>query len=344
MNFKILNGLLDPDERINYINRKIESCKNNYTNVLFKDPAIGILNKLGKNFELIENEIENWLTPTPSPDFIFMVTVENIVTFIDSNGCKEYADKFMEIVYNSVLPDIPILIGIDHSLSGGIIKAICKEYSEENIRLIVFDSHFDFILPKIRCGLIHYDLENNPNTKFSPYDPYIYNRPNSYNADSFLYYLLKDLPPENMFIIGVNDYPSKIAEEIDDIRVRKYVEFYKTIEEAGVHIIKKEDIEKNWNNVCQIISNTNLPYTYVSIDVDICANTSIKGARFLDYIGISHKELYGLISCIKNSKIIGIDIMEFDVYNAGAKIFGKIDRTYDIMTEVLNRLIDKCLI
>ncbi|NHV45167.1 MAG: hypothetical protein HA493_00775, partial [Candidatus Verstraetearchaeota archaeon] len=172
----------------------------------------------------------------------------------------------------------------------------------------------------------------------------IYNRPNSYNADSFLYYLLEYLPPENIFIIGVNDYPSKTAEEIDDIRVRKYVEFYKTIEEAGVHIIKKEDVEKNWDNVCQMISNTNLPYTYISIDVDVCANTSIKGARFLDYMGISHRDLYGLISCIKKSKIIGIDIMEFDVYNAGAKIFGKIDRTYDIMSEILNRLIDKCLI
>ncbi|MEM0100917.1 MAG: alpha-glucosidase domain-containing protein, partial [Candidatus Methanomethyliaceae archaeon] len=232
MNFKFINGLLDPDERIAYINRKINACKENYRNVLFKDPAIGILNQLEERFNLIKNDIELWLTPTPPSEMIFMVTVENIVTFIDSNGCKEYADQLMENIYKNIIPDFPILIGVDHSLSGGAIRALCKEYGHENIRLIVFDSHTDFILPTIRCGLIHYDLENNPNTKFSPYDPYIYNRPDSYNADSFLNYISKELPPENIFLIGVSDYPPKIAEEINDERVKKYVEFYKSIEES----------------------------------------------------------------------------------------------------------------
>lgn len=341
MNFKFLNGLLDPDERISYINRKIEACKENYRNVPFKDPAIGILNQLGKHFNLIKNDVELWLTPTPPPEMIFMVTVENIVTFIDSNGCKDYADQLMENVYKNVIPEVPILIGVDHSLSGGAIRALCKEYGHENIRLIVFDSHTDFILPTIRCGLIHYDLENNPDTKFSPYDPYIYNRPDSYNADSFLSYISKELPPENIFLIGVSDHPSKAAEEINDERVKKYVEFYKDIEDSKVHIIKKDDIKKHFDNVCRIISNTSLPYTYISIDVDVCANVSIKGARFLDYLGISHNELYSLISCINKSKskIIGMDIMEFDVYNAGSNVLGKIDRTYEIMAEVLRRTI-----
>lgn len=341
MNFTFLNGLLDPDERIAYIRRKIEACKENYKNVPFKDPAMGIMNQIGRHFNFVENEVELWLTPTPPPEMMFMVTVENIVTFIDSNGCKDYADQLMEKIYEDVIPDLPILIGVDHSLSGGAIRALCREYGHENIRLIVFDGHTDFILPTIRCGLIQYDLETNPNTKFSPHDPYIYNRPDSYNADSFLNYISKELPPENIFLIGVNDYPSKAAEEIDDERVKKYVEFYKSIEESKVHIIKKDDVKKNFDDVREIISNTSLPYTYISIDVDVCANVSIKGARFLDYLGISHSELYSLISCINKSKskIIGVDMMEFDVYNAGSKIFGKIDRTYEIMAEALRRIL-----
>ncbi|MCX8169652.1 MAG: hypothetical protein N3D72_01030, partial [Candidatus Methanomethyliaceae archaeon] len=68
---------------------------------------------------------------------------------------------------------------------------------------------------------------------------------------------------------------------------------------------------------------------------------SIKGARFLDYLGISHSKLYSLLSCIKKSKskILGMDFMEFDVYNAGAKIFGKLDRTYEIMAEAIHKII-----
>ncbi|MCX8062752.1 MAG: hypothetical protein N3D16_09220, partial [Anaerolineales bacterium] len=61
MNFKFLNGLLDPDERIAYINRKIDACKENYRNVPFRDPAIGILNQFENSFELIRNDIEPWL-------------------------------------------------------------------------------------------------------------------------------------------------------------------------------------------------------------------------------------------------------------------------------------------
>ncbi|MGQ9759599.1 MAG: arginase family protein [Candidatus Methanomethylicaceae archaeon] len=341
MNYKILNGPLDPDEREAYIKRKISACEDNYREIPFKDPVMGIVSELNFPVDYINNHIEGWLTPTPPPEMLFMVTVENFVTFIDSNGCLEYADIMTENVRNLVLPDIPVLLGVDHSLAGGAIRALCKEYGGENIRLIVFDSHFDFIPPTIRCGLIQYDLENNPNTKFSPQDPYIYNRPDSYNADSFLGYTMKELPPENIFVVGVSDYPPKVAEEINDQRVRRYVEFYKGIEASGVHVIRKEEIQKKWEKVNSALSRTPLPLTYVSVDVDVCANTSIRGARFLDYFGIAHRDLYGLISSImkSKSKIVGIDFMEIDVYNAGSSFFGKVDRTYNIIAEALKRLL-----
>ena len=341
MNYKILNGPLDPDEREAYIQRKIRTCEDGYRSVPFKDPVLGILSELKRPMEYIDNYVEPWLKPTPPPDMLFMLTVENFVTFIDSNGCLEYANDLTRKVKGEVLPEVPVLVGVDHSLSGGVISALCEEYGGENLRLVVFDSHLDFIPPTIRCGLLQYDVENNPETKFSPTDPYIYNRPDSYNADSFLSYIVKMVPMENIYVVGVSDCPPKVAEEIEDERVRRYVEFYKGMESSGVHIIKKEEIQKNLHEVGSILSTTDLPFTYVSVDVDVCANTSIKGARFLDYFGITHRDLYGLISSIlkSKSKIVGIDFMEFDVYNAGTSSSGRLDKTYAIMAESLRRML-----
>lgn len=337
---QLFNGLLDPDERESKIRQKIEGIMNRYSGVQFKDPLCGVLSHLGKAVKPNCVEVEEWLLPAPPPQMQFMLTVENFVTFIDSNGCLEYSNEIERLVEKS-LPDTPIMIGVDHSLTGGAIRAICREYGGENVRLVLFDSHFDFILPRIRCGLIQYDIETNPESKFSKGDPYISGRPDSYNADSFLYYLLEDLPPENVYVIGVSDYPPKIAETINDDRVKNYVQFYKGIEEKGVHVVKREAIESGISEIKGELASATLPYTYVSIDIDVCSNTSLKGARFLDYNGLDHHDLYSMCSALANSrsKVVGLDIMEFDIYSAGATFAGKKDRTYQIAAEALRRFI-----
>ncbi|MCQ5376870.1 MAG: arginase family protein [Candidatus Methanomethylicia archaeon] len=335
---QLFNGLIDPDERESKIRQKIEGMRNGYSQVRSRDPFYGVLSNFVGEFKPNRLEVEEWLLPTPPPQMQFMLTVENFVTFIDSNGCLEYSKKIEEMVERA-FPALPVMIGVDHSLSGGSIRATCREYGGENIRLVLFDSHFDFILPTIRCGLIQYDVETNPESKFSKGDPYIFSRPDSYNADSFLYYLMGSLPPENIYVIGVSDYPPKVAEEIDDRRVKDYVQFYKGIEEKGVHVVRREAIESGISEIKELLSSAKLPLTYVSIDIDVCANTSLKGARFQDYNGLDHHDLYSMCAALakSNSKLIGLDIMEFDVYSAGSRFMGKEDRTYQIAAEALRK-------
>ncbi len=338
-----ISGPLDPDERESSVLRKIEMLEKGYEGIPFKDPYDGIARELGKiPGPESRLDVECWLLPAPPRAMSFMLTVENFVAFIDSNGCLEYAKKLGRLV-EGAFPSIPVMVGVDHSLTGGAVEAIAKELGGESIRLIVFDSHFDFILPSIRCGLIQYDLETNPETNFSPNDPFIFNRPDSYNADSFLYYLLDKIPKENIFIVGVSDYPPQAAHEIEDHRVRRYVEFYKGLEDSGVHVITKDRIQRSTGEVRETLSSTELPYTYVSFDVDVCSNTSIKGARFLDYYGIDHSDLYGLVASIKKSlktsKLVGLDFMEFDIYSAGGEEHGRVERTYQIAAEVMRRII-----
>ncbi|MEJ5293195.1 MAG: arginase family protein [Candidatus Methanosuratincola sp.] len=345
MDLCFINGPLDPDERESSVSRKLEMIRKSYSGLLYRDPYDGIARELGCKSKIekeLKLEVEPWLLPAPPASMSFMLTVENFVAFIDSNGCLEYARKVGRLVEDG-LPAVPVMFGVDHSLTGGAIEALSKEIGGESMRVIVFDSHFDFILPSIRCGLIQYDLETNPETKFSPTDPFIFNRPDSYNADSFLYYILEKIPHENIFVVGVSDYPPKAAQEIDDDRVKRYVEFYKGLEDSGVHIITKERIQRNLGEVKEALSSTSLPYTYLSVDVDVCSNTSIRGARFLDYYGIDHSDLYGLVASIrkslKSSKPVGLDFMEFDIYNAGSVRSGKTDRTYQIVAEAMGRLV-----
>jgi len=341
MPFLAINGLLDPDEREAIVNRKLEGMKNGYSSIPFNDPLDGFMSALKTSYDARRIDMEGWLTPTPPKALQFMTTVENYVSFIDSNGCLEYANKVRDVIA-AESGYIPLLVGVDHSLTGGAVEALAKEHGGENMRLIVFDSHFDFISPTIRCGLIQYDLETNPDTHFSPSDPYIFGRPDSYNADSFLQYTLKHVPPENILVVGVSDYPPRSALEIDDERVKRYLDYYKGIESDGVKVIKKDDIKSSREGVFATLSSSDKPFTYVSIDVDVCSNTSLKGARFLDYHGVDHRDLYGLMvaisKSIKRSKLVGIDFMEFDVFSAGALFSGKRDRTYDIMTEAFRRL------
>jgi arginase family enzyme len=185
-------------------------------------------------------------------------------------------------------------------------------------------------------------METNPNTRFTLNDPYVFNRPDSYNADSFLTFMKKVVPPENTYVVGVSDYPPREALESKDERVKDYVEFYKSVQDEGVHLIRKEDVKSKGEESRRLLSSTDKPYTYVSVDVDVCANASLRGARFLDYHGLGHADLYGLVGAIapslKRSKLAGLDFMEFDVYTAGAIASGKRDRTYEIMAEVARRL------
>jgi len=340
--FELISCPLDPDERESSIVKKINSCMNSYSNVAFQDPAEGLRAELptikGRKKSI---DIESWLLPTPPRDMIFMLTVENFVTFIDSNGCREYANKVRDAVKSS-LPDTPIVVGVDHSLSGGAIESLAKEQGGENMRLVVFDSHFDYIPASIRCGLIQYDMETNPRTKFSPSNPYVFNRPDSYNADSFLYFLRKTISPEDTYMVGISDYPPREALESKDERVSKYVEFYQSIQDEGVNVIRKEDLKTKSDWVKSVLGSTDKPFTYISIDVDVCANAGLRGTRFLNFHGLTASDLYGIVELIRSSltksKLVGLDLMEFDVYTAGSYIYGKKDRTYEIAAEAFRRL------
>ncbi len=344
---KVFGLNLDPDERE-------ESIVNKFSNSSYgkQDPYEIVSKKLVDSKEIKYTnigkvEVEPWLVAKPKREDLFMLDVDNLVSFIDADGCREYAYKIKEFVKEKVLPDIPLMIGVDHSGTGGCIEALVEKYGKANLSVVMLDSHFDGIIPTQRLKLIQHDIEFNPNTKFSKDDPYLYNRVDSFNADSFLYFLLKEnkILSKNLFVLGVSDYPPKSAKDARDERIKEYYEFYKKFEDDGVTILSKNKLKANFEMALKkVFEKINTPYLYVSVDIDIGSRQALNGARFLDYLGLNESEIYKILDKLnkyvkeQNIEIVGADVMEIDQLKAGKKIGKKTDKTYDITLEVVKRI------
>jgi len=331
--FQAISCPLDPDEREHVINFKIENALKGYPNLKFRDPYDAIAFRLaqeGIKLNALKVEVEPWLLPAPDLSYLDLLTVENVVAFIDSNGCLEYANMVCETLRGKDAEFVS-LIGVDHSISGGVVKFLSEKFGPEDLALVVLDSHFDAITPSVRCGVIQYDLENNPDTPFDPRDPYIMWRPESYNADSFLHFLVEEelVEPQNLVVAGVSDYPPQSAFEIDDPRIKKYLQHYLSFEKKGVEIIPKERL-KIQKILKRAIKGLEAKYIYISIDVDIGSKNALTGARFLDYTGLSEDEVYRTVLEIvklaqsNGIRFLGFDLMETDVFKANC------DRTFEI--------------
>ncbi|MHC1609737.1 MAG: arginase family protein [Candidatus Methanofastidiosia archaeon] len=330
---------LDPDEREEVVRRKHDVTKRSALD--YTDPYSALCSKFSFNKKLLGNfPVESWLTPIPNEEELFMCTVENYVGFIDCDGCWEYTMAIKKYLDESANNKRSLMVAVDHSVAAASIMHSCEQYGKEDCGIVVFDSHFDGILPSYRCGLIQYDLDTNPSSNFDKNDPFIFGRSESFNADSFLFKLIDDglVEPNNIIVAGVSDYPSNKTAKIKDERVEKFVEFYRHYEDIGVTIIPKEKIKANPRAFD--ISSLDCSSLHVSVDVDVGSRNALYGARFIDYKGLSSPEIFYMLDKVLQSKkkIVSADISEIDVWRANRKHFGKQDNTYTIASRIGNKL------
>ncbi|MBN1786676.1 MAG: arginase family protein [Candidatus Methanofastidiosa archaeon] len=330
---------LDPDEREDVVMMKNDPKLR--SSIRVKDPYTAVSERLSFKKELIGSApVEPWLTPFPPDEMLFMCTVENYVTFIDCDGCWEYAMAIKDSMGDLVGDRRSLMIAVDHSAACASMIRSSEAYGKEDCGIIIFDSHFDGILPSYRCGLIQHDIDTNPNSPFDPDDPFIFGRSESFNADSFLFKLIdeKYVLPENVMVVGVSDYPSAKAEKLGDERVSRYIDFYHGYEERGVTVIPKERLRANPRLFD--MGKLDVGNLHVSIDVDVGSRMALHGARFIDYKGLSEREIFNLLGGIRTSgkRIVSADISEIDVWKAGRMFSGKKDRTYEIASKMGNAL------
>ncbi len=336
-----LGCALDCDEKYDSIQEKLSS----FNQGLIDDPYYPVLDILRQEIagqawsELGSLDIPDWLRPVPKVTDPVALNAESFVKFIDGDGCREYAQYVHDAVYNQILPNIPCMIGVDHSLAGGSIRALSEYYGKDDLSLVIIDSHTDGVPMSCIADAIYYDIDNNPNSIYDRHDPLIYNRTNSYNASSFVYYMLKEniVNPKNIYIIGVSDFPSKRVSRIKDKRIKNYLSAYYYLVENGVKIITKQDFVLNPNRLKAIFKRISTPYLYLSLDMDIGANSACNGVRFRDYVGLKENHIYKLTNLLCNDilngiKLLGMDVTEFNPRRANQ------DNTYNIAANVIKQI------
>lgn len=295
--------------------------------------------------ELGSLKIPSWLRPKPELSDLSRINAESFISFMEKGGCQKTAQQIAGLT-TTILPKIPCLIGVDHSLSGGTLKAVTDYYGREHVAVIILDSHTDAIPVNTTLGAIHYDLETNTDSVHDSQDPLLYNRLDSYNASSFLHGLLADgvLLPENLYLIGICDYPSQRAFRINDQRIIDYLKVFTELKAQGVHLLSKHDCQKNPSKVRTVLNRIKTPYLYVSIDMDVGANAALEGVRFRNWQGLTEKQMLKFGSMLANTvrsrtQLVGLDISEIDSRRAGRVTASGEDRTLLIAAELIARIV-----
>lgn len=339
---------LDSDERDESIQEKL-SCIG--AGQEMDDPYPFIMEFIHKEVdhllwdEMGSLEVPEWLSPVPPLTEKGHMNVDNFVSFIDNDGCRTFARMLAEHVVGEIYPDIPCMLTVDHSLTGGVVEKLMAFYGPEDTSLIVLDSHTDALPAHILSGAIEYDMEKNPNSVYDPQDPFLKNRPDSYNASSFLYHLLEEglIKPSNLYIIGISDYPPKRSFRIKDERIKRYVGLFSRLKKMGITLITKKDLLSSPSKIRAMLRSLKTPNLYVSIDMDIGARNALDGIRFRNWQGINEKQIYGIADLLKEilskgTRLIGMDLAEFNPRKASSGALTGEDRTYRIASNLIRKL------
>ena len=337
---------LDGDERHESIQEKLalKGIKG-----IFDDPYDGLMEIIrqelnpGRWSEKGSLDIPSWLRPIPSLIDEEKMTTEAFVDFMDHGGFETYAQQVGDFIAKHIFPDIPCMLAVDHSLTGGAFEKLGELYETQDISLIILDSHTDAIPMSIMAGMIQYDIDTNPNTVYDRHDPFLYDRQDSYNASSFLYYILAKelLKPQNLYLIGISDYPPKHAFRIKDLRIENYANIFSELKRKGVTILTKNDFLVSPSKIRNILTHIKTPYVYISIDLDIGARNGIEGVRFLERQGLNEKQIYRIIEALKDLLSHGVQLVGMDVTEINPRKAGRIhpegkDQTYRIAANIIN--------
>jgi arginase family enzyme len=346
--------------KCSYINRWVQNRIDPERN--FLDPYEGLL----KYSKVLQNEkfikigkfpVDSWITPKPNIEDYSLLHPLKYQEFVNNGAVRDISLNLTKFVSDNILPDIPLMIGADHSLTGGVLRALSNEFGPENILTIIFDAHFDAIPADLSLNVVKYMQEHQkelnilvPNVLKSIDTEQIQIK-NSYSYASFIDYLIQDeiIMPQNLIVYGCQDYPDEEILSIEDKRIREYVDYYLSFEKKGVNLIPAlRDEQTMLSNLSDAIKKSKVPYVYISFDVDVGLFKEILAARVMNAIGIEKKQILEAAKVIrnlmraKNSQLVGLDILEIDTYILGRQLkkSGKKDMTPEVIDEFLNIILD----
>jgi len=332
--FKVFGAALDALDLPEKVALKVaymRSMKKHPSQKLPLDPYNAIKDFLGhQGYATTDTEwigkfpIETRLSPRPLVEDESFLRRTFFTEFLDKNGCLTYSEKLKTYLTNNVYPSRPLMIGVDHSLTGGALKYVAGLYKDFNV--LIFDSHTDIVDFRTKHSLFSSLPGKSPNNSLDIYE-----------CGSFISHLLEEnvIRADQLWILGTQD----VLRNNEVLRGDPYTEKLRNWVEHGVHLISKSDLVRNG-----IPPEIEGP-TYVSIDIDLGCYSCVLACRFMDRVGLESNEIIRILrllsDMIRGNKIvlIGLDVMEIDVHFLNEEVSGKRDHTLEIVREIFKNLI-----
>jgi arginase family enzyme len=288
--------------------------------------------------------VPSWLRPKPAPEDYPLVTVQNIGDFYDSGGLLKLIKQLQGFLEKSVFPAMPLMLGIDHSSTMGVISALAKKYGPENLSVIVLDQHFDAVPLSVRLAETENSAAGSPVGVPLGLSRVLAECPDHCCCGNFWAYLMAEgkVRPENLSFIGVADYPEKSSG--DSPFQKTYLDF----EKKGCRFFPLSQFDKPFARSLRkfIHDGIKTPLIYVSLDLDVGSYNFTWAARYMDQPGISRNILLEIASQIrdacrkKNAALVGLDIMEFNMHFLGLETDdGAQDVTIPLVGDFIDRLV-----
>lgn len=294
-------------------------------------------------------EIESWMTPRPSLEDAGKIDVSLCREFLDTGGCAVVATRLREFVRQRVMPLSPLLIGVDHSLTGGVLEAICSTEPEVRTGLIVLDSHLDAIPASVRraasgdARASRGDVPRGPagETGSTATTQTEAESPDSYNCGTWLAAVLERglVSPGDVVVLGPSDAPAEPEAPGADEGGEGFAAFrdaYGRLLESGVRVISRRRLREAGAlaAAAEAVGGLETGRYYISIDADIGAGDKVAAVRFMDAIGLEPAEVVDLCGALgraiddSGGCLVGMDVTEIDVHLAD--IPGSSDRTLEM--------------
>jgi arginase family enzyme len=286
--------------------------------------------------------VPSWLWPKPKQSDVPLVTAKNVEDFYDSDSLLKIINQLQSFVTKNVLPEIPIMIGIDHSATAGVISALAEKYGPEMLSVVVLDQHFDAIPLSVRLAGAPRTDSNLP---FAPMNTPV-GFSNQFCCGNFWAHLMGNriVLPENLLFIGVADYPTHETESERNSFQKLYLNF----EKQGCSFFPRRYFDGSYSNTLTqfCLEKITTPYVYISLDLDVGSYNSTYAARYMDSQGISKQNLLDVANIIASQcyqrrfKIAGLDVMEFNMHFMGIETPSGIkDSTLTLVKEFFKALL-----
>jgi arginase family enzyme len=306
------------------------------------DPYDALLPELTVGMGIIPGgklSVPSWLGALPQPHDRKLVTRKRMQRFIDEGGIRTLSEKVKDFVICRILPARPVMVGIDHAATAGVVSALSEILGSDNLTVLVLDRHFDALPLSVRMAAFIDDVYNSPAalSRYIGDDPYC--------CGNFWASLIADgiVDPRHLVFVGVADYPSMNM----DAGWETLREDYLAYEKKGCRFFPLQAFTGNYGPILRdfLMDAISTPYLYVSLDLDVGSYRAVHAARYMDGPGVDKGVLLEVAAILAQRgrsgtlALAGLDVMEFNMHFLGLKTqTGGQDQTLEVAATFIKTL------